>query len=616
MALWRRKRLHIDLTEEKAVIQDIPEEILSKYVGGIGLGSYYLWKEVPPRVDPLGDKNCLYFCTGPAQGSEITMTGRYCLVTKSPLSGLLMDSHAGGNVGSEISFLGYDVISISGKSEKPVYIFITDNGNVEINRWDRGAGKTTHETEKILKSVHDTPDLRVISTGPAGEKLVPYACLVNDTNRNLGRGGGGAVFGAKNLKAIALKSSDRTLLKNELTGKLATEIKDRIKGAREAGHLLHHQGTPWLVNLANSFSMYPTRNFQTGYFDDHDKINGEALERYKTKKRGCFRCNLGCTFFIKDHGFSWTNDDEVAVPEYETLGLLGGNLGINDLETIIRMNHQCNTLGLDSISTGASLSFLAELKEKNMLPPELAGYNDQVPTFGDVNGFNDLLLQIPSRTKLAEFVSLGPAAMAEKCPEEASDFAIHVKKLPMAAWDPRGKFLMGLSYATAAIGASHLRGWSMALQPPFETFDLSISEHQRGFEAVVEQVDLKLLKDTLIICHFTHSIRPPYQVEDARRFLHALTGNEWSMDETRELAHRIWIVQRLFNTQEMDDDPVNYDTLPGRMMKESMDHDPAKGCFAFTSEEDFREVLNLYYKHRGLDESGRPLQGTLKALGI
>ncbi|MHA2365206.1 MAG: aldehyde ferredoxin oxidoreductase family protein [Candidatus Hodarchaeales archaeon] len=613
MSYLNRKRLHIDLTEEKVIIQDIPNDILMKYIGGIGLGSYYLWKEVPPQTDPLGKNNILFFCIGPAQGSNITMTGRYCLVTKSPLTGLLMDSHSGGDIGPDLAFLGYCMLSIGGKAQKPVYIYITDENTVEILNWTYGRAKTTHETEKIINDIHNTTNTHVISTGPAGENLVPYACLVNDQHRNLGRGGAGAIFGAKNLKAVAFNPARRSVLRSDKINTMAKEINKRVKAARE--HPLHSKGTPWLVNLANSWSMLPTRNFQTGYFENHEKINDHALEQFQTKKKGCFRCSLNCGFIIKDQTFKWTSDSEISMPEYETLGMLGSNLGIDDLESIIQMNHQCNTLGLDTISVGSSLGFLAELNEKNMIPLEIAKYKNQIPLFGDVNAFRDLIIKIAQRTGLGEFVSLGPAEMAVRAPVEASNFAIHVKKLPMAAWDPRGKFLSGLGYATAAIGASHLRGWSTKLSSPLK-FDSNKEEHHEAFEEVIYQMNLKILKDSLIVCHFTHSIAPPLQITDFKQLLHAVMDREYTNKELREISQRIWITQRLFNIREMSDDPVKYDVLPERFMNETLKHKPAIGCKAFTSKEEFGQILNLFYQFRGLDETGRPFPKTLSNLEI
>ncbi|MHA2366400.1 MAG: aldehyde ferredoxin oxidoreductase family protein [Candidatus Hodarchaeales archaeon] len=616
MALWRKKRLHIDLSNSKISFLDIPESILSKYIGGIGLGSYYLWKEVPPNIDPLGEENTLYFCIGPAQGTNITMTGRYCLVTKSPLTGLLMDSHAGGDIGPEMAFLGYDIISITGKAEKQSYIYIRDDDQVEILDWTFGKGKTTHQTDQTIQKHYNDSKILVMSTGPAGENLVPYACLVNEKHRNLGRGGAGALFGSKNLKAIAFRSTQRDVYRDEKINDIATIINSRVKKAREMQHPLHGKGTPWLLDRANSWGMLPTRNYQQGYYAKHENINDKMLEdKFHLSKKGCYRCGLNCTFVIKKEPFEWTTDSEVHMPEFETLGLMGSNLDVSDIDAITKMNHLCNSLGLDTISTGNSMGFIAELKEKNLIPTEIEHYLDEIPSFGETEKFINLVSKIAENNGLGNFVGLGPAEMASRSSENTSDFAIHVKKLPFAAWDPRGKLLLGLSYATAAIGASHLRGWSTALQPP-SPFDINKEKHQEAFNETVKQMDLKILKDSLIICHFTHSIHPLLQIEDANQIISATTNLDLSIQDIRDTAHRIWLIQRMFNIREMKEDPINYDVLPNRFMNEPLSHAPAEGKRAFSSKKEFDEILQIYYQYRGLDNSGRPMLITLKSLNI
>lgn len=598
------QRLHINLTNQAVTTSTLPTDLAHHYVGGIGLGSYLLWQELDVGTDPLGPENTLYFCIGPAQGTGITLTGRYCLVTKSPLTGFLLDSHAGGAVGPEMAFLGYNVISVTGKADQQVYIHISDDG-VEVRPWNHGVGKTTHDTERLLAEEVGDKSLRVISTGLAGENLVPYACLVNDSHRNLGRGGAGAIFGSKNLKAIVFRSHSRKVDRSERVKPLIDDVRSRVKESRDKKHPLESHGTAWLVDFANSVSMYPTRNFSSGFFEGHDQINAEHLEQFMVKKKGCYGCTLSCGFVFKDHPFEWTDEEEVMVPEYETLGLLGGNLGVADVEEVIHMNHLCNALGLDTISAGASMSFLTEANQRGLLPIEWQDH-PSIPSFGEGGRYRELLTLIASREGIGSFVALGPAAMAKQCRSGADSFAIQVKGLPMAAWDPRGRFLLGLSYATAAVGASHLRGWSTKLPPP-EPFDPSSEKHQQAFEEVLDQMDLKLLKDLLIICHFTHSVVPPFGLEDTRVMLETLTGEDYSMERARDLANRTWLVQRAFNAREMAHlgrEPVEFDVLPRRFLDEPLQHEPAKGRTAFGGT-DYRTVLHLFYERRGLDKYGR-----------
>ncbi len=607
---WTGKLLRVDLSTEKISEEVIPEEILHQFIGGKGIGTYYLFKEVPPRIDPLGPLNRFYLVTGPLQGTKIPITGRCAAVSKSPLTQLYIDSQIGGHLGPELKRAGYDMLIIQGKAGKPVWINISPDERA-INDATQLWGKTTHETELALRKAE--PKTRVISTGPAGEKLVRFACLTHNFFRNFGRGGLGTVFGSKQLKAVAIRGDKRQIStpdsRKEL--ELVKQLSHRAKKAKERGHSLHFHGTSWLVPYANETGQFPTHNFQTTYFEGHEKISAEQLEASvdnQTRRTPCELCVISCAWTIKKE-FPWAPTEktgEIAMPEYESLGMIGGNLGIDDPQTIIQVNHFCNTIGLDVISTGNVIGLLMEVTQRGLLPKDLQPLGIQ---FGDKEGLVNLLHKIVAREGIGDILANGTRMFAEQLGPEVEAIAIHGKGLEVPAWDPRGKRGLGLSYVTAAAGASHLRGWPRTTKPPN---DKAITV----LNSLIEEQNLKILKDSLVICHFTHSISPKFSIKDCMMVLETVTGISASMELVTQAAERIWLLARLFNIREYDNPPREYDILPPRFMKEPVPDGPTKGYTAFINQQDFDESLTELYKRRGCDQDGRPTQEVLQKLGL
>jgi aldehyde:ferredoxin oxidoreductase len=601
------KLLRINLTKEKIEVENIPESVVYDYMGGTGYITYYLYKELEPNIDPLSEDNKIIIAPGPLQGTKIPISGRYAMGTKGPLTGLYLDSNAGGFFGPEVRFAGYDLIIIEGKSNKPIYISIKDK-NIEIKDARDLWGKFVYETEILIKELESEPKIRVLAIGPAGENLVKFSCTTSDNFRNAGRGGLGAVFGSKNLKAVAVKGSNRPTNGNqEKIESIRKDIVKRAKNAKEDGHLLHQHGTSWLVNVSNDLDHYPTRNWQSGEFEDIKKLNHEVFaKKYKRFRRPCYQCPIGCSETLDASIFDWVADDrkEIAKPEYETLAMLGGNCGINDPEAVIHANYLCNQLGLDTISTGSAIAMIMEAKEKGLVEgPEFVDVE-----FGNVDKFIELIDMIACRDGIGDILAEGVAQAAEHW--NIKDLAIHVKKLPFAAWDPRAKLGLGLSYATAAVGASHLRGWpSTSNIPDRSAVDV--------IDSLIEQQDLKTIKDCLTICHFTHSIKPALNFKDCVNIISAMWDREVTEDELINIARRVWIMKRMFNIREFGDKkPVDFDTLPKRFMEEPLPTGRAEGKTAFVDEEDFVKSRNILYEKRGLDKYGVPTEEELEKLGI
>jgi len=599
--------LRINLTKNKITTEEIPESVVYNYLGGTGYITYYLYKEIKSKIDPLSSENKIIIAPGPIQGSRIPISGRYAVGTKSPLTSLYLDSNVGGFFGPEVRMAGYDLIIIEGKASQPVYIAIKDD-KVEIKDASDLKGFLVFETELMIRELEDEPQMRVMIIGPAGENLVKFACTTSDGFRNAGRGGLGAVFGSKNLKAVAVKGSNKPSNGNQKKiEEIRKDIVQRAKHAKDEGHLLHQHGTSWLVKVSSHLDHYPTRNWQAGEFEDVDKLSHEAFsEKYKRFRRPCFQCPIGCSETLDASVFDWVNQDrkEIAKPEYETLAMLGGNCGINDVEAVIEANDLCNQLGLDTISTGSAIAMVMEAKEKGLVEgPEF----DEIE-FGNVDKFLELIDEIAYRKNIGEILAEGVAQAAEHWKIE--DLAIHVKKLPFAAWDPRAKLGLGLSYATAAVGASHLRGWPATSDIP----DKSATE---VLDSLIEEQDLKTIKDCLSICHFTHSIKPALNFEDCINIVSAVWNREVTEEELTSIARRVWILKRMFNIREFGDkDPIDFDNLPKRFMKEPLPSGRAEGKTAFIDEEDFIKSRSSLYQKRGLDEKGYPTKKELEKLGL
>lgn len=599
------KLLRINLTNKHISKETIPEEVVWKYMGGTGFITYYLYKELEAKIDPLSPQNKIIIAPGPIQGTKIPISGRYAMGAKSPLTGLFLDCNVGGFFGPEIRKAGYDLIIIEGKSEKPVYISIKDD-NVEIKDASHLWGKMTHETEDIIRDDEQDKKIKVLAIGPAGENLVKISCTTSDRFRNAGRGGMGAVFGSKNLKAIAVRGTRQPKNGNpEAIEKVREELMSRSKSARDNGHLLHYHGTSWLVDLACSLDQFPTRNFQAGEFEEHKKINHETFDRkYKRYRKPCYNCPVACSELLDASSFEWTDEKRIAKPEYETLGMIGGNCGIGDAEAIIHANYLCNQLGLDTISTGSAIAMTMEAVEKGFINDKK--YADI--RFGNAEKLLELIEMIAYRRDIGNILAEGIVYASKQW--NCEHLAVHSKGLPFAAWDPRGKLGLGLSYATAAVGASHLRGWPSTTEVPDKSALVVL-------DSLIEQQDLKTIKDSLTICHFTHSIDPPLNIEDTAKIASAVWDRAVSVAEIFEIAKRIWILKRLFNIREYGaQPPKKFDTLPPRFMKEPLPSGRAAGRTAFISEEDFEKSLLTLYKKRGLDENGTPTPETIEKLKV
>jgi len=596
---WNGKILWVDLVSKTTHVEELSPKVYHDFIGGKGLGAFLLYRDLDEGVNPLGPNNILIFLTGPLQGLPAPNVGRWTLVTKSPLSGLYLDTHCGGSLGREIKNAGYDAVVVTGKSDRPVTIVIED----EIVKFEDAQslwGLGTYESTEILHE-KTTKGSAVYVIGPAGENLVLSAVGCCELAHQTGRGGAGAVLGSKKLKGVVVRG----------TGKIEAEDVNAIRAVNKAVTKIWNEkadidfkkyGTPFLVEVSNERGQFPTRNFLNGYFDGYESLTPEMFEKWSTGAHlSCPNCIMRCTRAYKTDNPLIPGTEVEATVEYETLGLCGGNLGIKDAQCVFQLTYLCDDLGLDTIGAGNLVGFAMEAYETGVLSEDEIGF--PLP-FGDCEGAKKLIMMIARKEGFGATLAKGVRQAAKEIGKGSESFAVHVKGLEVPAWDPRGKKGMGLSYATADVGASHLRGWPQTSESP-DSSALDV------IESMVDQRDIKILRDCLEVCHFTYHM--PLKHDQNIAMLNGATGMNYDVDSIAIFAQRVETLIRLFNVRE----GINRedDILPPRFW-EGETHGPAEGMKSFVDHEDFEKSLDKYYQLRGWGRDGIPTKETIEKLGL
>jgi aldehyde:ferredoxin oxidoreductase len=599
MDAWNGRILQIDLKKRTHWVEEIEQEIYADFIGGKGLGAFLLNREVKPGANPLGPENRLIFLTGPLQGLPMVMIGRWTLVTKSPLTGLFLDTHCGGPLGREIKNSGYDAIIVSGKSETPVSVLVED-ATVSFKDASHLWGKGTQESTRVL---HDTSpkNAAVYVIGPAGENLVLTATGCCELAHQTGRGGAGAVLGSKNLKGLVVKGNQKVSVADAATlGAIRKSISKKWDEKTDYG--FKDYGTVVLVETANERGQFPTRNWKNSYFEDYEKLTPEYTEKWMVGNHlSCPHCIIHCTHSYRTEDPSNPGTDVESTPEYETWGLCGGNLGISDAQTVFKLNYLADDLGIDTISAGSAIGFAMDAFESGILTESEIGFPLH---FGDGEAALKLLRMIAFNDGIGRTLAKGVRSAANEIGRGSERLAVHVKGLETAAWDPRGKRGLGLSYATADVGSSHLRGWPQTTEKPdASALDL--------VESMVNERDTKILTDSLVICHFTWHF--PLTRDEKIQLLNSGTGLSYDDEGISKFGQRVETLIRLFNINEgisREDD-----VLPPRFWEPDT-VGPSKGMKSFIDQDDFEKCLDKYYELRGWNSEGVPTQETIKELGL
>jgi aldehyde:ferredoxin oxidoreductase len=593
------KILRVDLTLRQVKSEPTPTAVFQQAIGARGVGAHLLYQELAPHTDPLGPENKLIFLTGPLEGTLAPGSNKITVTFRSPLTGTYSFSLCGGHLGPELKFAGYDGIIIEGQADSPVYLWI-DNDRVVLRDAAHLWGKLTHDTEDAIRKELKDEFIRIASIGPAGEKLVRFACIQSEYGREFGRGGAGAVMGAKNLKAIAMRGSGSVPVADPAAlGRIAEQIYAELK-AHPKANARRQYGTPEMVAGTNNLGYWATNNFQTGYFEGASKLTGTALKHNLYQgDTSCYACPVACGKVspVNQGPFAGT---AIEGAEFETIGLLGANCGISDPDTISAATAICDTYGIDTMSAGVTVSFAMEAFERGVIGLKQTGGLDL--RFGNGAALLAILEQIVSRQGLGNLLAEGSQRAAEAL--GVPELAMHVKGQELATYEPRGVVGMGLSYAISPKGGHHMIAPTMGLEVAGDPARRLSTE---GKAQMVRDTQLIMaVVDSLSLCSSMRFVLGPQSILDLYA---AVTGYQLSVEQAYLIGERITNLERMFNLREGYDRA--FDNLPKRLVQEWMPDGPSAG-----NRVDLDTMLDEYYALMGWDELGRPTDATLERLGL
>lgn len=618
------KILHIDLHDGSFMIEEPEELFYRKYIGGACMGAYYVLKGMVAGTQPFAPEAVLAFTTGPITGAPISGNPRHCVTAKSPLTDGIASSEGGGFWAPELKFAGFDALIITGKAEKPVYLWVHD-GEYEVKDASHLWGKLTGEVQEAVRKELGDEKVRVAQIGPAGEKLVRFAAITNELKHFNGRAGLGAVMGSKNLRAVAVRGS----------GKPEFHDLDKIKEIARVGvgrikkegfwNDFKRYGTTQNVTWNTDIGGLPTKNWAMGTFDRCDDISAETyFEKMMDKPGTCWSCAQSCKRDIKD-GIKkpHTIEAKYGGPEYETVGMMGSNCLVSDLHAIAKANEIASKYCMDTISLGGVIGFVMECFEKGFLTAEDTGGIEAA--FGDGESLIRLAELTGKREGFGDDMAEGTARLASKIGSQAERIAVHVKGKEFPAHMPRAKAVMALIYAVNPFGPDHVSS----------EHDPAISEEPgeilKGF-GIYESTPVswklnsaksKLLAysqrfvsglDSFSVCQFCFHTWAVYNFTELLEVINAATGWDYTMHEFMLLGERRINLMRAFNAREGFSSKD--DTLPQRLFEDSLADDGSRKG-ATIDREKFFQCREEYYRLCGWDsDTGNPTAVKLRELGL
>jgi aldehyde:ferredoxin oxidoreductase len=587
----------VDLTQQKVDYGEPNEDDLKKYIGGRGLGVKYVLDN-GPKVEPFSEENILCFMLGPLVGSEVTMSGRMAVVTKSPLTGTVTDSHHGGWSGARLRWAGFDGLVFRGKAKKPTYAYIED-GQVSLKNASHIWGKNVHDTVKAMMQEYGKKDISVVAIGQAGEKLVRFAAIVNENDRASGRGGTGAIMGWKRLKCLVIRGNIKNKPKparpDEFKKAVAAASTAIVKGAvtapRNGG--LSVYGTNVLMNIVNELGALPTRNGQLTQFEHADELSGETIkETILVNDPTCHACPVACKKEVEVKEGKYKVHMEST--EYESMWALGANCGCSNKEAIAKMVDLTNDYGVDAIETGNCLSVAMEASERGLIRDKIQ--------WGDPDAMIDIIHGIVKREGIGDILAEGPWRAAKTFGDEG--MANQVKGQSIAAYDPRGMQGIGIGYATSNRGACHLRGYT----PASEVIGVPQKTDPLGWEGKGKLLtifqDLHAISDSFDICKFNAFSEG---ISEYVAQYTAMTGVQIDANGLMKTGERIYNLERYYNN--LCGFTGKDDTLPEKFLKKP-GSGPAAGHVC-----DLDNMKKEYYEARGWVDGVVPQQ-RLRDLGI
>lgn len=602
------KVLQVDLSNKKTSNMELTDDFVRKYLGGNGFAARLLYDQLSPDVDPLSPSNMIAFMTGPLVGTGVSMSGKFYVASKSPMTNAYFDGVSGGGFGEQLKYAGFDGVTITGRSENPVYLFIND-GAVEFKDASPLWGKETTETQEAIQNELGDPKIQVVCIGPTGEKLGKMACIQNGT-RSVGRGGSGAVMGSKNLKAIAVKGSGSVDVadKSKFSEWTRNFTKELLTSAAYAG--LRTAGTTGLVDLNSKQGTLGTRNWQQEYIDGWENIGSANMTKGSTsqyvkfvKNSGCPRCPLACGKVVEVTTGPYTG--AAVDPEYETLYALGSCCGNTRLDAIIEANRLCDELGMDTMSVGVTIAFAMECYERGLITKN---DTDGIELkFGNFEAIVELTKKIAAKEGFGKILSDGSRKAAEQIGGEAVKYSMQTKGLEFAGHSPRGLKSMSLAYATGTRGGSHHDS-----RPSAEYGALDRRTVEGKAKHVYNCQHMCAVGDSMVICRFAEKALGLILTDKYVEPVNIVTGFNLDLAELNTIGERIFNLERAFNIRcglrAKDDD------LPDRIKNEPIPEGPSKGMKA---EPDFTNMKKDLYEFRGWDkETGIPKKEKLAALGL
>jgi aldehyde:ferredoxin oxidoreductase len=617
---YNGKILRVDLSERRVWTEGPEEFIYRTYLGGAALAAQYLLKELPKGIDPLSPDNMLVLACSVITGTPVPGASRFTAAAKSPLTGGYGEAEAGGWWGPELKRAGYDAIIIKGRASNPVYLWI-HNGKAEIKDASNIWGMVTGDSQRAIKEELGDNRVRVLQIGPGGEKLVRFACIVNELKHFNGRTGMGAVMGSKNLKAIAVRGTGRVEIAYEDAMKEVLEWL-RENYVQQPGDM-HDMGTSRIVPSLSESGILPSYNFRDGAFDKAQDISGERMKETILVRRGtCYACSVTCKREVEITEGPYQVSREYGGPEYETVAALGSLCGVSDLAAVSKGNEICSKYTIDTISTGVSIAFAMECYENGILTREDTGGIEL--NFGNADAMVKMVEMIGKREGLGDVLAEGVMRAAKEFGSGAEKFALHVKGQELPMHEPRGKRSLALAYSLSPTGADHMEAphdafyellnpegkhvfASLGLLEPVDTLDMG-SKKVRAFYYTKQLFDFY---NCIGMCMFVGVPLGPLAIKELVKHVKAVTGWDTSLWELLKAGERANVMMRVFNFREgftKDDD-----TLPERIFQE-LQNGALKG--EKIDKDEFKQMKQMYYQMAGWDETGYPTKAKLAELGL
>ena len=605
MNAYTGKILYVDLTTGGTRTASFDESFAKSYIGGTGFGIKMLIDHLKPGIDAFSPENPLIYVSGAMSGTMVPCTAaKFGVFAKSPATGLLGEAYSTGRWGAELRMTGYDILVITGKAKKPVYLWIND-GAAQLKSAAHLWGKTTWEAEQMIRDDLGDQDIRVSGIGPAGENLCRFACIMNDRYRAAGRTGLGAVMGSKNLKGLAVRgTNDVTIAEPEALVEHCKSLYERAKGPATTKY--RTLGTAANVLVLNAQGAMPTRNYQSATFEHAEKVSGERFKsEFVAKTQGCSACPCRCEHIAvaKEGEF----EGAIARVEYEPLMAMGSHCGVDDPNAIIQGIELSNKMGMDAISIGIVVGMAMECYEKGLITKEQTGGLEL--NFGNGHAMVEFIKKIAYREDAGDIFAEGCKIAAERIGQGSEKFSNHIMGLEMTGYDIRGLKTAALGYAVSRRGADHQRhgsyGWDLSGK-----VDRYKAEASRGM-LVKEDEDLYCVFDSYIICKFTRNVwQGPY--DELAHVYSLVTGIPITPEELRQAGERMSNLARLFNIREGLTRKDN--TLPYRVMHDPIPEGVSKG--SYVSQEELDLMLDGYYEARGWTNLGVPKLDKLEELGL